>query len=131
MFLEHAISKDGIQACSEKAQAIINMPSPRTLKEVQSLIEKLTSLNRSEKSLKDMKTQMVELPTLTAQIQGETLIMYLYVAEEAISIVLLPEQGNKQIPVYFIGRAMQLPEINYPFIENLVLALVHAARRLR
>ncbi|GJV26676.1 reverse transcriptase domain-containing protein [Tanacetum coccineum] len=161
MSIEHAISKDGIQACSEKAQAIINMPSPRTLKEVQSLNEKLTSLNRflskaaikslpffktlkhcikksdfawteeAEKALKDMKTQMAELPTLTAHIQGETLIMYLSVAEEAISTILLPERGNKQILVYFMGRAMQPPEINCPFIEKLVLSLVHAARLRR
>ncbi|GJW29805.1 reverse transcriptase domain-containing protein [Tanacetum coccineum] len=111
MFMGHAISKDGIQACSEKTQAVIDMPSPQTLKEVQSLNGKLTSLNRFlsksaenslpffkilkrcikksdfawtkevEKALKDMKKQMAELPTLTTPIEGETLIMYLSVAK--------------------------------------------------
>nr|GEY42866.1 reverse transcriptase domain-containing protein [Tanacetum cinerariifolium] len=52
----------------------------------------------AKKALKDMKKQMAELPTLAAPIQGETLIMYLSAAEEAISAVLLTEQGEKQIP---------------------------------
>ncbi|GKD90496.1 hypothetical protein Tco_1366003 [Tanacetum coccineum] len=111
MFLGHFINKDGIQACSEKTQAVINVPSPRTLKEVQSLNEKLASLNRflskaaekslpffktlkrcikksdfawmeeAEKALKDMKKQIEELPTLTAPIEGETLIMYISTVE--------------------------------------------------
>ncbi|GJZ30527.1 reverse transcriptase domain-containing protein [Tanacetum coccineum] len=34
MFLGHAISRDEIQSCSEKNQAVINMPSPQTSKEV-------------------------------------------------------------------------------------------------
>ncbi|GKE99826.1 reverse transcriptase domain-containing protein [Tanacetum coccineum] len=101
MFLGHAISWDEIQACSKKAQAVINMAFPRTLIEVQSLNGKLASLNRflskaaekslsffktlkhcikksdfvwtkeAKKALKEMKKQMVELPTLTAPIMGK------------------------------------------------------------
>ncbi|GJV84805.1 hypothetical protein Tco_1524703 [Tanacetum coccineum] len=133
MFLGHAISQDEIQACSKKAQAVINMAFPRTLIEVQSLNGKLASLNRflskaakkslsffktlkhcikksdfvwtkeAEKALKEMKKQMAELPTLTAPIVGETLIMYVSASEEA---------------------ALQSPEINYTPMEKLVLALI-------
>ncbi|GJX45660.1 reverse transcriptase domain-containing protein [Tanacetum coccineum] len=46
LFIGPAISKDDIQDYSEKTQAVINMPSPRTLKEDQSLNGKLESLNR-------------------------------------------------------------------------------------
>nr|GEW45025.1 reverse transcriptase domain-containing protein [Tanacetum cinerariifolium] len=45
MFMGHTISKDEIQAWSEKARAIINTPSPKTMKDVQSLNGKLASLN--------------------------------------------------------------------------------------
>ncbi|GJS08485.1 hypothetical protein Tco_0365281 [Tanacetum coccineum] len=60
-FLGHTISKEGVWSCNEKAQAVINMSSPRTLKEVQSLNGKLASLNRflsksAEKSLPFFKT---------------------------------------------------------------------------
>nr|GEX25287.1 reverse transcriptase domain-containing protein [Tanacetum cinerariifolium] len=97
-------NKDRIQASSKKAKVVINMPSPRTLKDAQSL--------NAERTLNDMKKQMAELPTLTAHIQRETLIMYLSMAKEAISAVLLTERGDKQIPMSFVGRALQPPEIN-------------------
>ncbi|GJZ62797.1 reverse transcriptase domain-containing protein [Tanacetum coccineum] len=78
-----------------------------------------------------MKKQMVKLPTLTAPAEGETLIMYIFVAKEAVSAVLLAERGDRQIPIYFVGKALQSPEINYTLMKKLVLALVHATRRLR
>ncbi|GKG26488.1 reverse transcriptase domain-containing protein, partial [Tanacetum coccineum] len=62
---------------------------------------------------------------------GETLILYLAAAAEAISVVLLTERGNVQKPIYFVSRALQGSEINYPNLEKVALALVHAARRLR
>ncbi|GJW94966.1 reverse transcriptase domain-containing protein [Tanacetum coccineum] len=37
----------------------------------------------------------------------------------------------KQMPIYFISRALQGPEINYTPMEKLVLALVHASKRLK
>ncbi|GJR67659.1 reverse transcriptase domain-containing protein [Tanacetum coccineum] len=43
---------------------------------------------------------------------------------EAVSAVLLTERDSQQMPV-------QAPEINYSSMEKLVLALVHASRRLR
>ncbi|GKE08159.1 reverse transcriptase domain-containing protein [Tanacetum coccineum] len=46
MFLGHAISKDRIQACSEKVQTITSMPLPKPLKDVHSVNKKLASLNR-------------------------------------------------------------------------------------
>ncbi|GJU99924.1 reverse transcriptase domain-containing protein [Tanacetum coccineum] len=84
-----------------------------------------------EKALKDMKKQMAELPTITTPIEEETLIMYLFAAEEAISVVLLGERGDKQMPIYFVGMALQSLKVNYSPMEKLILALVHAARRLR
>lgn len=61
----------------------------------------------------------------------DTLSLYLAVADEAISAVLLAEREGIQKPVYFISRALQGPELNYPSLEKLALALVHVARRLR
>ncbi|GJV78909.1 reverse transcriptase domain-containing protein [Tanacetum coccineum] len=78
-----------------------------------------------------MKKQMAELPTLIAPIEGESLIMYLSTAGEAVSTVLLAERGNREMPIYFVGRALQSPKVNYTPMEKLILALVNAARRLR
>ncbi|GJS75449.1 reverse transcriptase domain-containing protein [Tanacetum coccineum] len=61
MFLGHVINIKGIKACMEKAEMMIKLQSPRTLKEVQSLNKKLASLNRflsksAKKSLPFFKT---------------------------------------------------------------------------
>ncbi|GJW00462.1 reverse transcriptase domain-containing protein [Tanacetum coccineum] len=46
MFLGYLIEPDGIKPCPEKTKAVIQLPSPRTMKEVQSLNGKLAGLNR-------------------------------------------------------------------------------------
>ncbi|GJT30232.1 reverse transcriptase domain-containing protein [Tanacetum coccineum] len=71
------------------------------------------------------------LPTLTALIKGEVLVMYLAASTKSISVVLLAEREGKQISIYFVSRVLQGAELNYPILEKVILALVHAARRLR
>lgn len=46
-FLEHMITKEGIEANPDKVKAIIDMVSHWTIQEVQSLNEKLAALGRS------------------------------------------------------------------------------------
>ena len=45
-FLSFMVSQRGIEANSEKVQAIINMSSPKTVKEVQKLTGRIAALNR-------------------------------------------------------------------------------------
>ena len=45
-FLGFMVSQRGIEANSEKVRAIIDMTSPRTVKEVQKLIGRIVALNR-------------------------------------------------------------------------------------
>ncbi|GJR30821.1 hypothetical protein Tco_1107053 [Tanacetum coccineum] len=61
MFLGYMIGPEGIKPCPEKIEAVLQLPSPRTVKEVQSLNGKLAGLNRflsksAEKSLPLFKT---------------------------------------------------------------------------
>ncbi|GJV75363.1 reverse transcriptase domain-containing protein [Tanacetum coccineum] len=107
MFLGYKVSTNGLRACPEKADAVLSLPSPRCIKDVQKLNGKLASLNRflsksAEKSLpffktlkkctkksdfqwtpeaeeafKQMKKLIAELPTLTAPRENEELIIYL------------------------------------------------------
>ncbi|GJX26139.1 reverse transcriptase domain-containing protein [Tanacetum coccineum] len=78
-----------------------------------------------------MKQLIAELPTLTAPEEKEELIVYLAAAKEAVSAVLMTEREAKQMPIYFISRALRGPEVNYTSMEKLVLALVHASKRLK
>ncbi|GKF45923.1 reverse transcriptase domain-containing protein [Tanacetum coccineum] len=45
-FLGYIVSSEGIRADPEKAKAVVNMPSPRNLKQMQRLSGKLAALNR-------------------------------------------------------------------------------------
>nr|GEX75091.1 reverse transcriptase domain-containing protein [Tanacetum cinerariifolium] len=158
VFLGYVVTPDGIKPCPDKTAVVLQLPSPQTIKEVQSLNGKLASLNRflsksAEKSLplfktlrkciknsdfhwtaeaeqafKQLKQHLSELPLLVAPRPKEELIIYLFATYRATSAVLMTERGATQTPIYFISRA---PELNYTPMEKLVLSLVFAAKRLR
>ncbi|GJT94227.1 zinc knuckle CX2CX4HX4C containing protein, partial [Tanacetum coccineum] len=52
-------------------------------------------------------------------------------AKETVSAVLMTEREAKQMPIYFVSRALRGQELNYTSIEKLVLALVHVSKRLK
>lgn len=87
--------------------------------------------NETNESFKQMKKYVLELPTLTSPIRDETLYIYLAVSTECVSAVLLTKREHTQKPMYFVSRILQGAEVSYPEMEKLVLALVHATRRLR
>ncbi|GJS68703.1 reverse transcriptase domain-containing protein [Tanacetum coccineum] len=151
----------GLKVCLEKVDAVLSLPSLKCLKDVQKLNGKLASLNRflaksAEKSLpffktlkkctkksdfhwtteaeeafKQMKQLIVELPMLTAPMEKEELIVYLAATKETVSVVLMTEREAKQMPIYFVSRALRGSKLNYTSMEKLVLALVHASKRLK
>ncbi|GJS18579.1 reverse transcriptase domain-containing protein [Tanacetum coccineum] len=62
MFLGYVVGPEGIKPCPDKVDAVLQLPSPRTIKEVQSLNGKLAGLNRflsksAEKSLSLFKNE--------------------------------------------------------------------------
>ncbi|XP_071699843.1 uncharacterized protein [Rutidosis leptorrhynchoides] len=148
-FLGYIVTERGIKANPKKIQAIENMISPKTKKEVQSLNGRLAALTRflpratdrslpfmkvlksclnkkdfkwteeAEKAFQDIKQLLKELPTLTAPIEGETLILYLAASAEAISSILITERKGIQMPIYFVSKVLQQSEVNYPPIEKL------------
>ncbi|GJR70567.1 reverse transcriptase domain-containing protein [Tanacetum coccineum] len=84
----------------------------------------------AESAFKQIKQLIAELPTVTAPKEREELVVYLEAAKEAVSAVLMTEREAKQMPIYFVSRALRGPEINYTSMEKLVLALVYASKRL-
>ncbi|GJZ97052.1 reverse transcriptase domain-containing protein [Tanacetum coccineum] len=60
-FLGYKVDADGLRVCPDKVEAVLNVPSPKCLKDLQKLNGKLASLNRflsksAEKSLPFFKT---------------------------------------------------------------------------
>ncbi|GJT86396.1 reverse transcriptase domain-containing protein [Tanacetum coccineum] len=79
----------------------------------------------------EMKEHIAKLPMLTAPKEQEELIVYLAASKEAISDVLMTEREARQMPIYFVSRALRGTKVNYTSMEKLVLALVHARKRIR
>ncbi|GKA82530.1 reverse transcriptase domain-containing protein [Tanacetum coccineum] len=161
MFLGYQVNTKGIKICPDKVDAVLSLQSPKCLKDVQKLNGKLASLNRflaksAEKSLpffktlkkctkksdflwteeaeaafRQMKEHIAKLPMLTAPEEQEELIVYLAASKEAVSAVLMTEREARQMPIYFVSQELRGPEVNYTSMEKLVLALVHASKRLR
>ncbi|XP_071933287.1 uncharacterized protein [Coffea arabica] len=157
-FLGYMISKEGVRANPDKIKAIMDMAPPRNIKEVQCLTGRMAALNRflsksavrgapffkvlkggrqfewnpeCQKAFDELKEHLVRLPALTSPEVGETLFIYLTAGEGAVSAVLVREEDKLQKPVYYVSRALQGAESRYSAIERYVLALVHAARKLR
>ncbi|XP_057779757.1 uncharacterized protein LOC130998349 [Salvia miltiorrhiza] len=82
-------------------------------------------------AFEDLKVYLAKLPTLTKPVPGETLYLYIAVGEDAISSVLIREEGSHQKPIYFVSRIIQGPESNYTEIEKAALAVMVTARKLR
>ena len=107
------------------------MKPPQNIKEVQSLIGRVTAFNRfiskaidkclsffrilrkafewtddCQKAFEDMKAYFTTAPLLSPFVLGEELYMYLVVTPHAVSSALIREEGRVQKPVYYkIGRA--------------------------
>ena len=57
--------------------------------------------------------------------------MYLAVSEAAVSAALVREEEGKELPVFYVSKALIDQETRYPDTENIALALVVAVRKLR
>ena len=152
----HLVRRKGIEANSEKIRAVINMQSPRTTKEVQSLAGRIATLNRfvshatdrclpffkilrkafewleeCEKVFQELKIYLALPPLLSTPVSKEELLLYLAVSLSAVSPALVREEHGIQFLVYYTSRALQGAESRYSRIEKLAFALVTTARRLR
>ena len=48
-----------------------------------------------------------------------------------MSAVLVREEGNKQLPIYYVRKALRDMETRYSHLEKMALTLIVAARKLR
>ncbi|GJS03909.1 reverse transcriptase domain-containing protein [Tanacetum coccineum] len=127
MFLGYKVNAKGLKVCPDKVDAVLSLPSLKYLNDKSDF----HWTTEAKEAFKQMKQLIAELPMLTAPMEKEELIVYLAVARETISAVLMTEREAKQMPIYFVSRALRGPELNYTSIEKLVLALVHASKHLK
>ena len=157
-FLGFMIDQRGIEANPDKIQAVLDMSSPRSVKEVQRLTGCLAALGRflsragdkchhffqtikkkasfewtdeAEKAFQQLKNHLHSLPRLVSPLDGEVLYMYLGASDHSLSAVLLAERDGRQLPVYFVLHVLRNSDLRYSTIEKFGLALYMASKKLR
>ena len=155
-FLGFIVNHREIEANPDKIKAMLDMPSPSGIKEVQRLTGRIVALSRfvsrasdkcqpffqvlkkafqwdakCEEAFTALKTYLSSPPVLVSPIEGELLTLYLAVSDFSTSAVLVRDKERVQHPVYYCSCALKGAEERYPRMEKLILALVTAARKLR
>ena len=150
-FLEFMVSQRGIEENLEKVRAILEMSSPKTIKEVQSFIGRVAALNRfvskatnkcipffktlkrafvwtneCEAAFQELKSYLSNPLLLSPSKEGEDLFLYLAVSLTIVSAALIKEENKIQLPVYYVSHAFQGAEARYPLIEKITFALIVA-----
>ena len=119
-FLGFMVSQRGIEANPEKVKAILDMASPKTVKEVQKLTRRIAALNRfifkaidkclpffktlkqafywtdeCETTFQELKRYLSNPPLLSLSKEGESLYLYLAVSTTAMSAALIRKEDKK------------------------------------
>ncbi|XP_017420172.1 uncharacterized protein LOC108330177 [Vigna angularis] len=156
-FLGFMLTSRGIEANPDKCETVLKMQSPTTLKEIQRLSGRLTTLSQfiprlvervrpvlrkmkkglvvkwdaeCEQAFQDVKAILMNLPVMNRPTLGEDLQIFMGVSDSTISAVLTQEWPEPKL-VYFISRTLQDAESRYQQVEKVALAFLNASRRLR
>ena len=157
-FLGYLVTKRGIEVDPAKIRAITEMPSPRSLKEVQKLNGSLAALGRfisrssdrckpffnilkkgckfewtaeCEEAFEGIKKYLAEIPILQKPDPDEVLALYIAATDDAVSAVLVRTHTKEEQPIYYVSKTLNSAEINYTRIEQLILAIVWSTLKLR
>jgi ribonuclease HI len=153
------VSERGIEVDPDKIRAILEMPPPKTEKEVRSFMGKIQFISRfiarlssicvpifkllkknqpvkwnneCQIAFDEIKKILLSPPVLQAPRLGKPLLLYLSVEEMAMGAMLAQEdEEGKEFAIYYISKKLSEAETKYELIEKYCLALVWATRRLR
>ena len=154
-FLGFMVSQRGIEANPEEVRAILDMTSPKTIKEVQKLIGRIVALNKfvskatdkclpffkilkqafawtdeCEVAFQELKYYLSNPPLLSPSKEGENLYLYMIVSATVVGVALVWEEDKTEFPVYYVSQAFQGAEAKYPRIEKIAFTLIVASRKL-
>lgn len=150
------MNKDGISVNPDQIKTIMDMPTPKSVKEIQILSGKITTLHRFiSRSLDKIKpfTTMLKgtakfewtaecedafrkikeyltSPTLSIPKFGEIVFVCLATSDTTISSVLREINKTRSL-VHYISRTLADVEVRYTIIEKYILSSVHCSRKLR
>ncbi|RVW25048.1 Transposon Tf2-2 polyprotein [Vitis vinifera] len=131
--LGHMVSERGIEVDPDKIKAILDMPVPRTEKEIRGFLEPTYIWNDDcQLAFKRIKEYLLSPPVLVPPMPGRPLLLYLSVSDMALGCMLAQlDDSGKERAIYYLSKRMLEYEMRYVMIERFCLALVWATRRLR
>ncbi|MCO5574905.1 hypothetical protein L7F22_028699 [Adiantum nelumboides] len=159
ILLGHKISQRGIDVDPAKAKALLELPSPKSIKEVISFMQKVKYMARFihlasellhllqkltqqveftwsedlEEYFKSIKMVLSELPTLMPPCWDFPFFVNPSVGAESIGAILLQQdpQSSRMRPMYFTSRVTTNIEKGYSEAELMMLSLIFAMRKFR
>jgi hypothetical protein len=153
------VSRHGIQVDPIKVEAILNLPPPSSLRQLQSLQGKANFLRRfipnyaeitrgftrllkkgsefvwdkiANNAFEALKLSLTKAPLLFPLEYSRDYFLYLAASEYTIGMVLIQEDDNHdEHVIYYLSRSLSSTEIKYQHVEKLALAAVQAVQRFR
>jgi len=150
------IDQQGIEENPDKIQAILQMQSLTTIKDMQKLTGCIAALGRfmsrsadkclpffkvlkrktpfvwnveAEKAFQRLKQYLEKLPWMVSLTSNEPLLLYLAVLDYAMSVVLVVKRNRRQHLVYYVSHLLIEAELRYPLIKKFAYALLIASRK--
>ena len=157
-FLDFLVNQRGIEMTPDQVKSIAQMQPPITKKQIQTLIGKLTTLNRfisrysnrlrpffavlkgasskgwgpeNNRAFHFIKEYIAFPLSLSHSIDGEELFLYLATSASAMSATLVRSDGDdKQKSVHFVSKVLIDAKTRYTDFEKIALALRVASKKL-
>eukprot|EP00253_Pinus_taeda_P009010 PITA_09010 len=152
------VSKDEILLDLCKFQAIIDLPPPSNLLQIQKLQGKAKFLRRfipnyvelakgytrllkkevpfiwdqvAQASFDALKESLIKASLMYAPNYQKYFNLYLAAADTTIAMVLVKEDNGIEHPIYYLGQKLNDTETKYSYVEKLALLAVQAIQRFR
>jgi hypothetical protein len=157
--LGHIVSTEGVRIDPSKVEAIKTLSLPRSRKEVQDFLGKISFLRRfvsnfvemvkhitamlrkgkevkwtaePRESFTQIKRALTEAPVLISPDYSKDFLVFSFTSFDTVAAVLLQknEEGREQ-PIVFFSKALRDPEIRYEIMEKRAYLLVKALKAFR
>ena len=81
-------------------------------------------------AFQQLKEYLSQPPIMSSPKVDEVLFAYIVVAPYAVSLVLVRVDSGVQRPVYYVSKSLHEAKVRYLTLENAILVVVHATRKL-
>ena len=154
------VSQEGIEVDPAKVKAILEMPPPRTEKEIRGFLGRLQFISRfisqltmtcepifkllkkdaikewnphCQEAFDKIKEYLTHPPVLMPPRPHIPLLLYLTVTDTAAGAMLAQymEESRKERAIYYVSRKLVVSELNYSALEKACVSLVWVTQRLR